>query len=189
LNDLAEIRLADYRGIGRETFDAISSVGFMEHVGGGTLGEYFSYIVARLRPGGRVLNHCIVRPEGGPSRGRRRTFIDRYIFPDGELTSLGRIIGGFEAAGLEVEHEENLRLHYGRTCAAWSENLVRNWEACVSEVGDTRARAWGLYIAGSRIGFERNGIQVHQVLAVKLPGEGTVERTGPNYWREAGPAA
>jgi cyclopropane-fatty-acyl-phospholipid synthase len=94
-------------------------------------------------------------------------FIDRYIFPDGELTGSGRIITEAQNVGLEVRHEENLREHYALTLKAWSENLERNWDACVADVGDPTARVWGLYLAGSRLGFETNGIQLHQVLAVK----------------------
>ena len=94
------------------------------------------------------------------------------MFPDGELTGSGRIVTEIQDAGLEVRHEENLREHYARTCAAWCANLAANWDACVAEVGLARARVWGLYIAGSRLGFETNQIQLHQVLAVKPGADG-----------------
>ena len=81
-------------------------------------------------------------------------FIDRYVFPDGELTGSGRIITAAQDAGLEVRHEENLREHYALTLAHWCANLVDNWDACVAEVGEATARVWGLYMAGSRYGFE-----------------------------------
>ncbi len=99
-------------------------------------------------------------------------FIDRYVFPDGELAGSGRIISEAQDAGLEVRHEENLREHYALTLQQWCANLVRNWDACVADVGEPTARVWGLYMAGSRLGFETNGIQLHQVLAVKVAESG-----------------
>src|SRR5690606_22739984 len=94
-------------------------------------------------------------------------FIDRYVFPDGELTGSGRIITEAQDAGLEVLHAENLRPHYALTLAAWGRNLVENWDECVAEVGEGTARVWGLYMAGSRLGFESGGVQLHHVLAAK----------------------
>jgi cyclopropane-fatty-acyl-phospholipid synthase len=102
-------------------------------------------------------------------------FIDRYVFPDGELTGVGRIISAMQDTGLEVRHEENLREHYARTLTAWNENLVRNWDACVEEVGEGTARVWGLYMAGSRLGFEQRWIELHQVLAVKPEPDGRAD--------------
>ena len=91
-------------------------------------------------------------------------FIDRYVFPDGELTGSGRIITKAQNAGFEVRHEENLREHYALTLKGWCANLVANWDFCVAEAGVGRARVWGLYMAGSRLGFETNEVQLHQVL-------------------------
>jgi cyclopropane-fatty-acyl-phospholipid synthase len=99
-------------------------------------------------------------------------FIDRYVFPDGELTGAGRIIATAQDCGLEVRHEENLREHYALTLRHWTANLVENWDACVEEVGLPTARVWGLYMAGSRLGFERNVVQLHQVLAVNVADDG-----------------
>ncbi|MGV7541056.1 class I SAM-dependent methyltransferase, partial [Mycobacterium kansasii] len=83
--------------------------------------------------------------------------IDRYVFPDGELTGSGRVIAAIQdIGGMEVRHEENLREHYALTLAAWCRNLVENWDEAVAEVGLGTARVWGLYMAGSRLGFERN---------------------------------
>jgi cyclopropane-fatty-acyl-phospholipid synthase len=104
-----------------------------------------------------------------PARTTSRT---RYVFPDGELAGSGRIITEAQNAGLEVRHEENLREHYALTLKHWCANLVRNWDACVADVGEPTARVWGLYMAGSRLGFETNGIQLHQVLAVKATSSG-----------------
>ncbi|HJR37598.1 MAG TPA: class I SAM-dependent methyltransferase, partial [Nocardioidaceae bacterium] len=118
----------------------------------------------KLVPGGRLLNHCITRADNDATD--TGAFIDRYVFPDGELTGSGRIISAMQAIGLEVRHEENLREHYALTLAGWCRNLVANWDACVTEVGEGTAKVWGLYMAGSRLAFERNEIQLHQVLAV-----------------------
>ena len=93
-------------------------------------------------------------------------FINRYVFPDGELVPAGRIVSAIEDQGLEVRHEENLREHYALTLAAWSRNLDEHWDEAVAEVGMGRARVWRLYLAASRMGFARNMIQLHQVLAV-----------------------
>ena len=133
--------------------------------------SYFSFIRSRLRPGGRLLNHCITRPDNN-ARAETGAFIDRYVFPDGELTGSGRIITGMQDAGLEVRHEENLREHYALTLRDWSANLVDHWDECVAEVGLGTARVWGLYMAGSRLGFERNEIQLHQVLASRTDAHG-----------------
>ena len=102
-------------------------------------------------PQGRLLNHCITRPhnqsqETGP-------FIDRYVFPDGELTGSGRIITAVQDVGLEVMHEENLRRHYALTLAGWCRNLVETGTSACAEVGEGTARVWGLYMAGSRVGL------------------------------------
>ena len=100
----------------------------------------------------------------------KRGFIPRYVFPDGELPGVGRIVRELQSAGLEVRHEENLREHYALTCAAWCANLDAHWAEAVAEVGVGTARVWALYLAGSRIAFETGGIQLHQVLAVRSEG-------------------
>lgn len=170
LQDLAEVRHSDYRDVAETGFDAVSSIGLTEHIGVRNYPAYFDFIKGRLRTGGLLLNHSITRPDN------RRTstghFIDRYVFPDGELIGSGTIIAAAQDAGLEVRHEENLREHYARTLAGWCANLRDNWDACVDEVGESTARVWGLYMAGSRVGFERNIVQLHQVLAVKLDDRG-----------------
>ena len=107
-----------------------------------------------------------------PKNTATGAFIDRYVFPDGELTGSGTIITAAQDAGLEVMHEENLRLHYAKTLQGWCENLVENWDEAVAEVGEGTARVWGLYMASSQIAFERNEIQLHQVLGVRTGEEG-----------------
>ena len=172
LSDLAQIRHLDYRdaasaaGDGAAGFDAVSSIGLTEHVGLRGYPAYFGTLRSLLRPGGRLLNHCITRADGHASP-RPGAFIDRYVFPDGELPSPGRVVTEAHDAGLEVQHVENLRQHYALTLAAWGRNLVERWDDCVREVGEGRARVWGLYMAGSRLSFELNQLQLHQVLATR----------------------
>ncbi len=166
LTGLAEVRHGDYREIPEAQFDAVSSIGLTEHIGVAHYPAYFRFLRSKLRTGGLLLNHCITRPDNR-SAPAARGFIDRYVFPDGELTGSGRIITEAQDAGLEVLHEENLRPHYALTLRDWCANLVEHWDEAVAEVGLGTARVWGLYMAGSRLGFERNVVQLHQVLAVK----------------------
>jgi cyclopropane-fatty-acyl-phospholipid synthase len=171
LTGQVEILHKDYRDSPGSNYDAVSSIGLLEHVGVKNYPAYFGYLAGKLRDGGRLLNHCITRPDN-QAKALPGQFIDRYVFPDGELTGSGRIITEAQNVGLEVRHEENLREHYALTLREWNANLVANWDACVAEVGEATARVWGLYMAGSRLGFETNGVQLHQVLAVKVPESG-----------------
>ena len=173
LSDLAEVRFGDYRDIRETGFDAVSSIGLLEHIGVRNYPSYFRFLQSRLRHGGLLLNHCITRPDN-TSTPSTRGFIDRYVFPDGELTGSGRIITEAQNVGLEVLHEENLRPHYAMTLRDWCANLVAHWDEAVAEVGLPTAKVWGLYMAGSRLAFESDGIQLHQVLAVKSDGNGGV---------------
>ncbi|CAH0137208.1 class I SAM-dependent methyltransferase [Rhodococcus fascians] len=181
LSDLAEVRFSDYRDVPETNFDAISSIGLTEHIGVGNYPAYFTFIQSKLRDGGRLLNHSITRPDNR-AHAKAGSFIDRYVFPDGELTGSGRIITEIQDVGLEVRHEENLREHYALTLAGWCQNLVDNWDACVAEAGEGTARVWGLYMAGSRLGFERNVVQLHQVLAVKLGPKGQADVPLRPWW-------
>ena len=165
LGELAEVRHLDYRDVLESGFDAVSSIGLTEHIGVRNYPAYFGHLRDRLEPGGRLLNHCITR-----SHNRKQetgAFIDRYVFPDGELIGSGTIIAAAQDAGLEVQHSENLRQHYALTLAGWNRNLAENWEECVADVGEGTARVWGLYIAGSRVAFERGEVELHQVLATR----------------------
>ncbi len=164
VEDRVEIRLQDYRELGGEQFDAVSSVGMSEHVGSKRLDEYYATLRAALLPRGRLLNHAI--SSVGGSRLGRTSFIGRYVFPDGELIDVGESVLAMERAGFEVRDVESLREHYARTLRAWIANLEANWDAAVASVGEARARVWRLYMAGSVVGFEDGGIAVHQVLGV-----------------------
>ena len=170
LGDLAEVRHLDYRDVVETGFDAVSSIGLTEHVGVRNYPAYFAHLRDRLKPGGRLLNHCITRQHN--TRRETGAFIDRYVFPDGELIGSGTIITAAQDQGLEVQHSENLRLHYASTLRDWNRNLVENWDECVAEVGEGTARVWGVYIAGSRVGFERGEVELHQVLATRNHADG-----------------
>jgi cyclopropane-fatty-acyl-phospholipid synthase len=172
LDHVAEVRHGDYRDVTDTGFDAVSSIGLTEHIGVRSYPAYFAFLRDKLVPGGRLLNHCITRPNNTDTD--TGYFIDRYVFPDGELTGSGRIISTMQDIGLEVRHCENLREHYALTLRDWSANLVANWDECVREVGEGTAKVWGIYMAGSRRAFERNELQLHQVLAVKPDDRGQV---------------
>jgi cyclopropane-fatty-acyl-phospholipid synthase len=171
LGHLAEVRHLDYRDVPDGTYDAISSIGLTEHIGSANLASYFSSMHAKLRPEGRMLNHCITKPY---TERKRHTdpFISRYVFPDGELEPVGLLVSEMNDAGFEVRHSENLREHYALTLRDWGANLERHWDSAVAEVGIGRARVWRLYMAACRLGFERDNIQLHQVLGVKLGEQG-----------------
>jgi cyclopropane-fatty-acyl-phospholipid synthase len=147
--------------------DGISSIGMFEHVGEARLAEYFACLRRLLRPEGRLLNHGISRPaRNEKARLPRRSFINRYVFPDGELHEVGRVISITQDAGLEVRHVESLREHYALTLRRWVANLEEHWDEAVAEVGAPRARVWRLYMAGSAVNFEAGRTQVHQALSV-----------------------
>jgi cyclopropane-fatty-acyl-phospholipid synthase len=169
LDDVAEVRYSDYRDVTESGFDAVSSIGLTEHIGLKGLPSYFEFLHSRLRPQGRLLNHCITRPTT-KERVKSKGFIDRYVFPDGELEGVGTIVSAMQDCGFEVRHEENLREHYAMTLAGWCANLERYWADAVAEVGEPRARVWRLYMTGSRLGFERRAIELHQVLGVRTEG-------------------
>jgi cyclopropane-fatty-acyl-phospholipid synthase len=172
LSKEVEIRVQDYREVADGPFDAISSIGMFEHVGEARLGEYFGRLRALVRPQGRLLNHGISRPSGQRARLPARSFINRYVFPDGELHDVGRVVSLVQLSGFEVRHVETLREHYALTLRQWVANLEANWDAAVEEVGEARARVWRLYMAGSAANFAAGRTLVHQVLAVPASDDG-----------------
>lgn len=164
VDDRVEIRLQDYRDLGGERFDAVSSIGMFEHVGKARTAEYFGILRGLLADQGRLLNHAISSVRG--SRLPRRSFTYRYVFPDGELLDVADVCSAMESAGFEVRDVESLREHYARTLRHWVANLEAGWDRAVALVGEARARVWRLYMAGSAVGFEDGGIGLHQVLGV-----------------------
>jgi len=173
LADQVEIRLQDYRDVDGP-YDAISSIGMFEHVGLERLAEYFGVIKRTLRSGGRLLNHGISRPAGDRSNPRFNSggFIDRYVFPDGELHEVGTVVSAIQSSGLEVRHVESLREHYARTLRCWVANLEAHWDEAVALVGEGRSRVWRLYMAGCAVMFEAGKTQIHQVLATNTAPDG-----------------
>jgi cyclopropane-fatty-acyl-phospholipid synthase len=171
LSDRIEIRLQDYRELRGEKFDAISSVGMFEHVGSSQVDRYFATLHGLLVPTGRLLNHAISSPGG--SRISARSFVGRYVFPDGELQDVGRVLLAMQSAGFEVRDVESLREHYSRTLHAWVANLEGRWLEAVALVGAVRARVWRLYMAGSAVGFDDGGLGIHQVLGVVPAADGS----------------
>jgi hypothetical protein len=156
LEDQVEIRLQDYRDSAGETFDAISSIGMFEHVGSSQMARYFETLHGLLRP-----HRAPAQPrhlQSGGIEDHERSFMGRYVFPDGELQDVGEVVLAMERAGFEIRDVESLREHYSRTLHAWVANLEAHWPAAVEKVGAARARVWRLYMAGSAVGFDDGGI-------------------------------
>jgi cyclopropane-fatty-acyl-phospholipid synthase len=169
LADRVEIRNQDYRDVD-EQFDAISSIGMSEHVGRQQLDQYYDVLRRALRPHGRLLNHAISKV-GGSRMGR--SFIGRYVFPDGELIDVGESVLSMERAGFEIRDVESLREHYVRTLRSWVANLEGGWDEAVRLAGAARARVWRLYMAGSATSFAGGHIAIHQVLGVVPAADGS----------------
>ena len=170
LEGRVEIRMQDYRDIPvGEGFDRIASIGMFEHVGLANLGAYFRRIHQLLKPGGIVMNHGITAT-GTDSRWvglGAGEFIDRYVFPDGELPHVSLAIRELSTAGLELADAESLRRHYALTLAAWSQAFERNHERLQSIAGERIARIWRVYLAGCAHAFEHGWINLYQLLAFK----------------------
>jgi cyclopropane-fatty-acyl-phospholipid synthase len=187
------IRVQDYRDVPDGPYDAIASIGMAEHVGLSQLGGYSHRLHDLLAPGGRLLNHAISRRPGPPGdpRGDRTSFIDRYVFPDGELHPMSTTVDVLESAGFEVRDVESLREHYADTLREWVHNLERNWDRAVALSSPGRARVWRLYMAGSALAFQSNRLGVNQVLAVKpRPGGSSgLPRTRADLLRDPRPSS
>ena len=171
--DQVEIRVQDYRDVSDGPFDAIASIGMAEHVGAVMLPGYAARLFALLSPTGRLLNHAISRRPGPAPTFSSTSFIDRYVFPDGELEPLAMMIDALEGVGFEVRDVESLREHYAMTLREWVMNMERRWDEAARLTSPARARIWRLYMAGSALAFERNRIGINQVLAVKNGPRGT----------------
>jgi cyclopropane-fatty-acyl-phospholipid synthase len=173
LTDKVEIRVQDYRDVRDGPYDAISSVGMAEHVGSARYREYAEVLHGLVKPGGRLLNHQIARrPVPDEDHYRVDEFIDAYVFPDGELASIGTTVSLLEEVGFEVRDVEVIREHYALTLRQWVANLETHWNEAVRLTSPGRARVWKLYMAASAISFERNRIGVNQVVAVRTPPSG-----------------
>jgi cyclopropane-fatty-acyl-phospholipid synthase len=170
LQDRCQVLLQDYRDLpGEAVFDKIASVGMFEHVGLKNLPTYFGAIRRWLAPGGIAMNHGLtsIDPESRSVGLGAGEFIEKYVFPHGELPHLSLVVKEMGAAGLEVMDVETLRLHYAKTLSHWSQRLEANLDAARAHSGDKRLRIWRVYLAGCAHAFERNWVTIQQVLAVK----------------------
>jgi cyclopropane-fatty-acyl-phospholipid synthase len=168
LEQQVEIRLQDYRDVGG-SYDRITSVGMFEHVGLRHLSSYFSKIHSLLAEQGIALNHGItstdVESREAPYDGGK--FIEKYVFPKGELPHIGLVLKTMQEGGLETLDVENLRRHYARTCGIWAENFEKNATAIKQTTDDRHFRIWHVYLAGSAYAFANDWISLYQVLCTK----------------------
>jgi cyclopropane-fatty-acyl-phospholipid synthase len=164
-----EFRLQDYRDLANEApFDRVVSVGMYEHVGLQQLPNYFALVARLLRPGGVLLNHGIVVTDpNGPQGPPGGEFIDRHVFPGGELPHLSRVLREAALNGLEVVDVEDLRPHYARTLMLWVHRLEAHRDEAVALAGADRYRVWRIYLAGMALAFDAGWLSVVQVLAYK----------------------
>jgi cyclopropane-fatty-acyl-phospholipid synthase len=165
LGERVEIRLADYRELRGERFDAIASIGMVEHVGERQIDVYARQLAALLEPGGRLLNHGIARlrhtdPAAGP-------FSERYVFPDAEPLHLSRIVLALERAGFVTRHVEGFAPDYAETLRHWAQRLDEHRAEAVRLVGEERVRVWRLYLRAARNGFVSGFTGIYQVLATR----------------------
>jgi len=168
LSDRIEIRLQDYRDV-TGTFNRITSVGMFEHVGIRNLPLYFSRINALLADDGLAMNHGITTTdiENGESPYGGGEFIDKYVFPAGELPHISVVLKTMQQGGLETFDIENLRRHYARTCAIWADNFEAQAEEIRRITDEKRYRIWRVYLAGSAHGFNQDWISLYQVICGK----------------------
>jgi cyclopropane-fatty-acyl-phospholipid synthase len=168
LQDRIDIRLQDYRDVDG-TFDRITSVGMFEHVGVENLPAYFASINGLLADGGVAMNHGItttdIEQRASPYGGGE--FIDKYVFPHGELAHLSTVIRTMQQGGLEVRDVENLRRHYARTCQIWAENFENNAERIRPTVDPKTFRIWHVYLAGCAYAFAHDWISLYQIVCSK----------------------
>jgi cyclopropane-fatty-acyl-phospholipid synthase len=174
--DRVEIRVMDYREITDGPFDAIASIGMVEHVGDAQIDAYASRLAALLPPGGRLLNHGIARLPG--DAGEPGPFSDRYVFPDALPLHLSRVQRALEQAGFVTEHVEGFAGDYERTLGHWIERLDANREQAERLAGPERLRVWRLYLRAARNGFRNGFTSVYQVRCIKAP-----PRTRGAAWR------
>ncbi len=174
LRGRVQMRLLDYRDLPEgEPFDKIASVGMFEHVGRAMLPRYFDKVRRLLVPGGLLLNHGIT---AGGTRNMQLgagigDFIERYIFPGGELVHVSQVLQQMADQGLEGLDTENLRPHYARTLWAWSDALETRLSAARAITGERLLRAYRMYLAGSAMSFERGWLSLHQMLASRPSGQ------------------
>lgn len=161
VGDRVEIRVMDYRELAGERFDAIASIGMVEHVGAARIDLYATQLAGLLEPGGRLLNHGIARLRHG--EGEAGSFSERYVFPDAAPLHLSRVLAALEAAGFVTEHVEGYAEHYARTLTHWLQNLESDPQAAERLAGAERLRVWRLYLRAARSGFRSGFTSIYQV--------------------------
>lgn len=171
LEDRITIEIKSYTEL-KGSFDKISSIGMFEHLGIANHATYFANVRRLLKPDGIYLHHAITRRSKGTMRktlknGAEYRAIIKYIFPGGELDTIGMTTGNLEAHGFLVYDVENLREHYARTCRLWAERLQSRFGEAIAEVGEAKARLWLLYLTGCSLTFQRGSTQIFQTVAVK----------------------
>jgi cyclopropane-fatty-acyl-phospholipid synthase len=159
LGDRVQIRVEDYRELAGERFDAIASIGMVEHVGAERIDLYARRLAGMLRPGGRLLNHGIARLYEAAAG----VFTMRYVFPDSDPLSLSRVLLALERAGFVTEHVEGFGNDYAETLRHWARRLDERRAEAVRIAGEERVRVWRLYLRGARKNFESGFISVYQV--------------------------
>ncbi len=164
--DLVELRVADYRQLSGRSFDAISSIGMVEHVGAERIDLYARTLSDLLRPGGRLLNHGIAKLQDFDTKDEG-AFSERFVFPDGVPLPLSRIELALERSGVVTTHVEGLPEDYAETLRYWIENYEARYDEAVRLAGAERARAWRLYLRAARQGFLTGWASIYQVLAHK----------------------
>jgi cyclopropane-fatty-acyl-phospholipid synthase len=188
LEDRCEVRLQDYRDVPEEgSYDRIASVGMFEHVGLANLETYFRKINALLCEGGLVLNHGITAtdPDSRSVGKGAGEFIDRYVFPNGELPHISLVLEQMSRASLEVADVESLRRHYARTCHEWGTRLESKRDHAIAAAGDKRYRIWQIYLAGCAHGFAHGWMNIYQVLASRINQPGELPLTRDYMYRVA----
>ena len=165
LSDKVEFQVRDYRDLPDAQFDAVSSIGMVEHVGSRNIDAYMANILRVLKPGGRLLNHGIARVRHGD--GEAGPFSERYVFPDGAPLHLSRVILAMERSRYVVDHVEGLHGNYERTLAEWTRRLESDLDRARALVGPERLRVWQLYLRAARNGFETRFLSTFQVRAHK----------------------
>lgn len=167
LTDLVEFRVCDYREVSEDGFDAISSIGMVEHVGEERIDLYMRTLHGLLRPGGRLLNHGIAKLADFDTKDEG-AFSERFVFPDGVPLPLSRIAQAMERTGLVPQHVEGIGPDYALTITEWIKRYEERYDEAVRIAGEERARVWKLYLHAARQGFTTNWATVFQVLATKL---------------------
>jgi cyclopropane-fatty-acyl-phospholipid synthase len=176
LQDKVDLQLFDYRDLPQDgRFDKVVSVGMFEHVGHANLPLYTKLLFGAVKEGGLVMNHGITAKhvDGRPVGRGAGDFIDRYVFPNGELPHVARISADISEAGLEVVDVESLRLHYAKTLGHWSTRLENKLDEAAEMVPPHILRIWRLYLAGCSYAFSKGWINLHQILAVKPFADGS----------------